>query len=267
MPIFAALSPDLTIKNSVCINNINIYPYLIAEIIDLLQAQQNLCQSQQQTIMNRHPLNPNLRLTDASSYSGLPIQNTHGPMIDNFLGSSYRCFERTIEQYSRVSMLRFDLHLPEHCGNCTLLDNTVLDRFFSSLKAKITHAQRQSRESGHRVHETEVRYLWAREISATGRVHYHIALLLNHDAYAHFGQYDLASSNIYSRIHQAWASALHMCDMDVLGLIHIPENAIYFIKRHDKSSLEEAFHRASYLCKADSKDFQKKFHCFGSSRI
>ncbi len=216
--------------------------------------------------MTRLPLNPNLTISDAPNYNDLGVQTHHGPLILDKLQALEQCFDRALAQYARVCMMRFDLHFPENCSEKAIADNQVIEKFVASLKAKIANAQHCSLRLGHRVHGTQVRYVWTREVSSAGGVHYHVILLLNHDAYAHFGKYDLTSNNMYTRIHEAWASALNMYAPDVQGLIHIPENAIYLIKADDVASLEQAFYRASYLCKVNSKDFGKGRHIFGCSR-
>ena len=71
---------------------------------------------------------------------------------------------------------------------------------------------------------------------------------------------------MYTRIHEAWGSALCTHPEDIQGLIHIPDNPNYEIIRGNDDSLREAFYRISYLCKLDSKDFGNRHHCFGFSR-
>ena len=216
--------------------------------------------------MKRVPSNTNLHIHDEATYRGLNIQTEHGPVVRNYLDRAIECFERSLADYARVFMIRFDLHVPENCAPNCLTDNNLLDRFFSSLKAKIEHSQSQSRKQGHRVHETKVRFLWCRENSCSGRAHFHISLFLNHDAYAFVGQFKLDNANMYSRIYQAWGSALHSAPEDLQGLINFPENNTYLINREDKQSVHEAFYRVSYLCKLNSKDLTSGHHSFGSSR-
>lgn len=198
--------------------------------------------------------------------AGLSIQfedatNSH------YLDRTFECLERSMFAYRRLCMMRFDLHVPENCSLIALASNEIISKFFASLKAKISHAQRQSRKNGNRVHDTDLRYVWCRELSSTGNVHFHVALLLNHDAYAHFGKFDLENDNMYSRIHGAWASALSMFSEDTLGLVHIPKNPIYSISAGDHESFESAFYRLSYFCKEESKELNQGFHSFGCSRI
>ena len=217
--------------------------------------------------MKRVPLNSNLHTYSESSYQGLKIQTQHGSLVRNYLDRALECFNKSLAHNGRVCMMRFDLHLPENCSPTATVNNNLIDRFFSSLEAKIDHSQSQSRRNGHRVHETQLRFLWCRESSTTGRVHYHIALFLNNDAYAFLGKFDLEKNNMYSRIYQAWGSALQTHVDDIKGLIHFPENPTYHLVRGDDQSFQDAFYRVSYFCKMNSKNFGNSHHSFGSSRI
>lgn len=216
--------------------------------------------------MKRVPSNNNLHIHSESIYQGLNVQAQHGLLVRNYLDKALECFNKSLYHNGRVCMIRLDLHLPENCAASAILDNSLIDRFFSSLKAKIVHSQYQSRKKGHRVHDTDVRFIWCRELSTEGRIHYHVALFLNNDAYAFLGKFDLEKTNMYSRIYQAWGSALHTHVDDIRGLVHFPENNTYHLVRGDDRSFQEAFYRVSYLCKINSKDFGNNHHSFGSSR-
>ena len=216
-------------------------------------------------IRNKH--NSNQALLNGNTFNGMKIQSDKGPLIVDYLNKAYFCFINSINQYSRVFMLRFDLHLPDGYPNHLSFNNALIEKFFASLKAKIKHSQATKRRDGLRVHDTDLRDIWCRERSTQGRVHYHVAILLNHDAYAHIGEFSLYKENMFTRLHEAWASALMIYVDDVLGLIHIPPNSTYCIHRDDITSFENAFYRISYFCKQDSKDFNSGHHSFGSSRV
>lgn len=217
--------------------------------------------------MQSNTFNRNQHLHLDPVYQGVAVQSDKGPLIEENLARTLGCFSRALEKYPRVWAMRVDLHIPENYMLSGLNDNSLIERFISSLRSKIKSSQRRSQKLGHRVHETDVRHIWARELTTNGRVHYHVILLLNHDAYAHIGKFDLDSDNMYSRIHQAWASALCVCVNDLIGLVHFPQNATYSILRNETSTLNDPFFRASYLSKVDTKEFQKGFHTFGCSRI
>ena len=217
--------------------------------------------------MIRNPLNSNQELFYEAVFNGMKIQNDKAPLIVDYLNKTYLCLIKSMDKYRRVFMLRFDLHLPNDYPDHLTFDNALMEKFFASLKAKIKHSQATKKHDGFRVHDTDLRYIWCRERSKQGKVHYHVAVLLNHDAYAHIGEFSLDKENMYARLHEAWASALMIYVDDVLGLIHIPKNPTYCIHRDDITSFENAFYRISYFCKMDSKDFNSGHHSFGSSRI
>ena len=217
--------------------------------------------------MKRNPLNTNHHLHGEPTYEGYEIQLEHGLVVREYLDRTFRNIQRALDEHGRVCMIRVDLHVPNNCHPIAKNGNQLMSKFIASLRAKIKHSQNQSIKEGNRVHSTEVRFLWCREVSSTGGVHYHVVLLLNHDAYRSIGKFDLESDNMYSRIHEAWGSALGMHPADLLGLIHIPINPTYCIFRNDFQSFQDAFYRASYLCKMETKDYEQGIHSFGGSRI
>ena len=217
--------------------------------------------------MKRNPFNSNQEIFNESVFNGMKIQNDKGWLIADYLRKAHLCLMKSLDQYRRVFMLRFDLHLPNDYPDHLTTDNTLMDKFFASLKAKIRNSQDKKRRDGFRVHDTNLRYIWCRERSNQGRVHYHVAILLNQDAYAHIGEFSLDKENMFTRLHESWASALGIYVNTIVGLIHIPHNPTYCIHRDDITSVEEAFYRISYFCKIDSKDFNSGHHSFGSSRI
>ena len=150
--------------------------------------------------MKRNPLNTNHQLLHGDHFQGSPVQTSHGYLITNYLHRIHDCLYRSLERHGRICVMRFDLYVPSHVSADVLLSNTLISKFIASMRAKIEHAQDQSRNEDHRVHDADMRYVWCREISSNGRVHYHVALVFNHAAYAFMGKFDLASGNMYARI-------------------------------------------------------------------
>ena len=216
--------------------------------------------------MKRNPLNTNQQLHSEPTFEGAPVITQQGPLILNQLQRMHDCIAQSLDHHSRVCLMRCDLYIPANASPKVLCSNTLISKFIASLRAKIAHAQNQSRQAGHRVHDADLRHTWCREISGHGRVHYHVALLLNYSAYAFIGQFDLDNPNMYTRIHEAWASALSMYVYDVVGYVHIPEHPTYQIKRDDDASFNDAFYRVSYFAKLSTKEYQQGFHTFGCSR-
>ena len=216
--------------------------------------------------MSRNSFNINQQIFNEPFFHGSPVIYHRGDLIHRHLQRMHDCLTQALDFHSRICLMRFDLYVPDHACADALHSNAFISKFFASLRAKIEHAQDQSRKDGRRVHDADLRFMWAREISENGRVHFHVALVLNHAAFGFMGRFDLTSRNMYTRIHEAWASALGMYVEDVLGYVHIPQSPTYLIVRGDVASFHEAFYRISYFAKLETKEFQQGFHTFGCSR-
>ena len=71
---------------------------------------------------------------------------------------------------------------------------------------------------------------------------------------------------LYNRIVKAWCSALNLNSLDLVrGLVHIPDNAVYEVRRENQQSIDSFFYRASYLAKTATK-IQDGRHRVGGSR-
>lgn len=221
--------------------------------------------------MPRHPSNTNLHLHHANTFQGLPVMAEKGPFIEQYLSRLHCTIERSLRQYSRVFAFRVDLRLPL---GVELPDyvytNEVISRFLESFKAKIELDRQRARTRHRYAHDSRVRYVWAREESGGERPHYHLLILLNGDAYYSLGRMRSDASNMIKRLHEAWGSALGLF-VDLLdGLVEIPDNAVYRISRDirtgQEDKLPDLFRRASYLCKAATKNYGDGQHGFGCSR-
>ncbi|NKF94854.1 hypothetical protein GO290_01931 [Ralstonia solanacearum] len=218
--------------------------------------------------MIRHPKNTNLILHYDNTYHGLSVQTEKGPLISKYLESLYQVISRALRDYSRVFAFRVDLRLPV---DLELPDyaytNEVIERFLGSVKAKIKNNRRRARQVNPYSHDSAVRYVWAREEGQHGRPHYHLAFLLNYEAFCSLGIFVAGRDNMFNRLQEAWASALDLSVEAVRGLVEIPINPCYRLKRGDDESLANFFFRASYLCKAATKVYGDGLHGFGASRI
>jgi hypothetical protein len=211
-----------------------------------------------------NPSNRNQRLFDGWKYKGLPVMQDKGPFVVEYLEALYEVIERSQYEYNRVCAIRFDLRFPASMAGHA--NNEVMSRFMASLKAKIRHDRARARERNANAHDTEMRYVWGREIGQVGRVHYHAAILVNRDAYFGLGQFDSDIPNMANRIREAWASAMGLTMEETLGCVEFPKNPTYRFSRNDHEELQAFFHRASYLCKAKTKQFGDGQHGFGASR-
>lgn len=217
--------------------------------------------------MIRHPANPNLTLHYDNTYLGLPIQFDKGPFIREYLDRLHETMARALDQYRRVFAFRFDLRFPPNQNPQDFsYQSEIIDRFIESFKAKIRHNRQLARRENPYAHDTVVRYVWAREVGQQGRPHYHFAMLLNYDAYCSLGKFSPGRDNMFNRLQYAWASALGLRAVDVVGLVEIPPNPYYHLYRDDNAGIAEFFFRASYLCKSATKAFGNGSHGFGASR-
>lgn len=213
-----------------------------------------------------HQVNPNHTFHFGTEYAGLTIQEK-GPFISEYLDRLHSTMHRALNNYREVFAFRFDLRLPaNHAFNNSAYENENIDRFIESFKAKIKHNRRMAKRENLYAHDSVVRYVWAREVGQQGRPHYHLAILLNKDAFCALGTFARGRDNMFNRLHEAWASALGLPVSAVTGLVHIPDNAYYFVRGDDQDSIDAFFFRTSYLCKAATKEYGNGGHGFGSSR-
>lgn len=218
--------------------------------------------------MIRHPDNINLTLFYEAMYKGFPVNVGNGPLITEYLERLLQTIEKALAQYSRVFVFRVDLRLPAriHFPEGEWL-NGVISRFIDSFKKKIEHNRKLARAERKYAHNTCVRYVWARERGRHGRPHYHVAFLLNYDAFNVLGKFSSDGNNMAKRVRKAWASALALPVEMVRGLVEFVRGSAHAVYRGDWESAAKFFHRASYLCKAATKRFGDGSHGFGSSRI
>ncbi len=221
--------------------------------------------------MLRHSNNSNLHLFHGHTYQGLPVMYEKGPFIEQYLAALKSTIDLALDQYPRILAFRIDLHLPygtdlpNYCYS-----NQVMTNFLESFKAKIKHNREMAKKQRNNVHDSRVRYVWAREIGEGGRPHYHVLIILNRDAYYTVGRLASDADNMISRMQEAWASALGLFVDRTRALVHICKHAEYRVDRcprpGDADELPALFERASYLCKAATKSYGYRHHGFGHSR-
>lgn len=212
-------------------------------------------------------LNKNHRLLFDGEYRGKSLLGGNFPMVTEYLDALNDVIGRAADQYSRVFAFRFDLRLPlDFEGSADGFSNTAISRFVASLKAKIRHNRATAVRTRAFAHDTRVRYFWVREIGDGGRVHYHFTVLLNAQAFNWLGRFESNGRNMANRVWEAWASALKVNVERAKALVHFPQNPSYELRRDDPESIATFFRRASYLCKARSKQYGHGHHGYGASR-
>lgn len=215
--------------------------------------------------MPRHPFNPNLSLHHSSLFNSHPLQDKFSPFIVEYLDRLERVIKSSLDNHARVFAFRFDLRLPV-LSTESHDDNECISRFIASLKAKLNHRRAIAIRHNPNAHKTTVHYVWCRESWSSDRPHYHLLILLNHDAFFTLGRFELGRSNIFNCLVEAWASALLIEKERAAPLVHIPDNSTYLVTRGDQNSFNNLFFRASYLCKASTKSYRDSIHSFGASR-
>lgn len=218
--------------------------------------------------MIRHKTNTNLLLHYDNTYQGLPVMAGKGPFVVNHLNRLNMLMLAALRRHARIYAIRFDLRLPTdksvHPNDA--LTNNVIQRFYAAYKTKIQIDRKRARSINNRVHDSDVLYAWARETAQQEHQHYHGIIFLNHDAYNSLGNFELGRRNNYNRLVESWASALKIPVERAAGLVHIPKNATYRIEIGDRESQKAFFERASYLCKATTKQYGNGQHGFNCSR-
>jgi hypothetical protein len=166
-------------------------------------------------------------------------------------------FEHMIKRHGKVFFSMFVLKFPAGSASIYPNDNSLLSRFIEAL---VRHYQR---------HKCDPSYLWVREVSSTGQVHYHLILFLNGDLIQN-------GYGILQRATDLWARCLgiedgqglvHLCtsedDYAQYGGIKIIRNA-----PEVQQVLHKCYELASYLAKRFSKGGLPPFvNGFGSSRL
>lgn len=215
----------------------------------------------------RHSQNKNLSLHYQSFFNGYPVQVEHYPYISDYLERTKQVIDASLQQYGRVFAFRIDLRFPSEAYFPIVDSNTVIDRFFASLKAKIRHNRNRAKDNCTYAHDTIVRYVWCREIGQHGAPHYHVAILLNYNAFCSLGKFEIDRNNLFNRVLEAWASAIGLSTHSAFGLVHFPENPFYILRRDAPLGISSFFYRVSYLSKAATKQYGNGVHGFGCSRI
>lgn len=217
--------------------------------------------------MKRHPKNNNLTLFFGESYEGFDVQHRYAPLVEEYLSRTLYVARLALLQHRKTFAFRVDLRFPTKQLIDDAQTNKPLERFFKSLRAKIEHNRLlREKKSGH-AHGTAVSHIWCREIGKHGVPHYHLAILLNRDAFFKLGKFKIGRKNLFNLLVEAWSSALKLQVEDMDGLVHIPKKHGYKLTSDDRDAFNDFFHRVSYLCKAETKHFGDGVHSFGTSRI
>lgn len=223
-----------------------------------------------------HPHNHNLTVYNNESWwNDHPVLQQPLGLVEKYLQSIKQTLDRACTEYTRLSVMRFDLRFPQTLDH---RDDQAISRFVDALKAKIRADQHRKQAQGKRVYPCNLRYIWVKEQAGSEACHYHMAIMLNRDAYFTLGDYATAvhpdaptrlPENMAERILSAWASALGMSMEHVVGLVHFPDNPVYSLDRNDMAFTDQynaVFRRLSYFAKVETKQYGDRSRHFGCSR-
>ncbi|SDL55346.1 Protein of unknown function [Franzmannia pantelleriensis] len=188
-------------------------------------------------------------------------------MVTEYLEALRITLQKAKYEYPRVLAIRVDPIIPSDISDIMTVEDHkgLIKKFIASLNAIIDHDWERRRKSDWLPNNT-LRYVWCREVGTNGKPHYHFLLILNRDVYFTIGKACSPNENLCSRISRAWYSALGVVWNPQEPWVHVPQNPVYWIERGDAESFQQAFYRASYLCKANTKQYGIGLRAFGSSR-
>ncbi|MDU4251181.1 MULTISPECIES: inovirus Gp2 family protein [unclassified Pseudomonas] len=210
---------------------------------------------------------------DSPEWQGLPVQRPLHELIPHYLQRTHALLMDCLKSHPRWSVFRIDLRVPD--GESLPL--RAMTDFIESMKSQLMHAQAVKRAAGKRGYDPMLRYLWVREWQDADFPHYHVALLLNRDAYFSLGDYSQLQSDVCSyetmlagRICKAWGAALGM-DWRVAGRgVYFPERPVSPLLLRHANYLQQfagVFYRLSYFAKLDTKPDGDGQRNFGMSQL
>ena len=225
-----------------------------------------------------HPQNGNLTLTDQPFWHGFALIPEYAPYVTQYLTRTFEVLGKAIENNRRLTVVRFDLRLPNGMKDP---GPGIITRFVESLQSQVDADQAQKDREGKRGRHCRVRYIWTREQDRSESGHYHVAIMVNRDAYRFLGGYPASNGyveppqrpgnrTLADMIVRAWARALDLINVEeAIGCVHFCRNGVYWLDANGPTFSEQlkgVFYRLSYFAKADTKHYGDGAHSFGSSR-
>lgn len=226
--------------------------------------------------MSRCVTNRNLTIVQGSQWNERPLLTNSDGFIEQYLQRIWQTLQSASNESSRVCVMLGYLRYPNPDKTPPLnarFDHAAISRFTASLKAQLDADVQRKAKVG-RVHPHRGQYIWTKEQDLSVNPHFNVALIVNRDAYFTFGNFNTEhfdlriegpAQNMYERFCRAWGSALNIYPEEAKALIHIPDNAVYYIDRNSlqyQDQLNEVFKRLSYFSKLDSKIFgNHSQHC------
>ncbi|HAG4414373.1 TPA: inovirus Gp2 family protein [Salmonella enterica] len=184
---------------------------------------------------------------------------------NHYLNRFEQVISLALAKHPRTLAARIDLHLPNEVSRN---DKNVISRFTDAVKAKVKADRKRSKKTNPKAHDSEVHYIWVKESNQTGnKVHYHVLLMFNKDAYWTLGSYS-ARDNLSDIIIQAWCSALSVDKEKDRSLVYFPRNPCYHINKNaltKTNDYQALLDRINYMAKHRTKQYSNQARSFGCS--
>ncbi len=196
-----------------------------------------------------------MNVISSSNFNGYPVLSQHGVLLENILIGNEEVLAQAFKNHNRIAVMRFELKFPVGYMGCT----EVISKFFDSLRYRLKNDLVKKTESRGRTVQSDIGYVWVKELSGSHGWHYHVALLLNYDVYNCFGLINGNNINMFNRILFSWAGAIGYSVNDARGLVHIPQNPVYKLDRCSLTINEDihaVLYRLSYLAKLKTKPYK-----------
>lgn len=212
--------------------------------------------------------NRNLHVYTGEDFKGLPFYSERGPVIFEYLERILGVLNRALNEHPRTLAIRLDLRYPSTYTNQR--PDKLMSQFIKTLRSYFNTDYNDKLARNGRAHWSSIRYIWCRESTTHSSEHYHLMLFVNRDSYYRLGLYGSEHNSLAAMIRRAWATALGLHVSDSGGALHFPKRCLHHIRERSDSFTEDyanAFYRASYFAKLETKSYGNGYRSFGTSTI
>src|SRR5690625_3099306 len=123
----------------------------------------------------------------------MSVQYTYNP---NYQRRIAETLDNALRVHSRIIAIRIDLRIPDRYPD-RRFPQSIITRFFESLKAKIAADIVRKQHHWHRSLSCQPKYAWVREFGLEkSKKHFHVLLFLNKDVYHTLGDFNRSSGNL-----------------------------------------------------------------------
>lgn len=209
----------------------------------------------------------------STQWRGLSVHCLPHEINFDYLESIHSLLADIVMIHPRWTVIRFDLRVPEGY----FMPQRAITEFIESLKSQLAHAQSIKTAAGKRAYNPMLRYVWVREWDGSRNPHYHVALMLNRDAYFSLGNYKILHSldcsydqMLAGRMCKAWGVALGLeWTVAMNGVLFVP-NPVSPLQVQDEDfekQFRSVFYRLSYFAKKRTKVYGDGQRNFGMSQL